>query len=267
MIFNLRPSPNFSDRLIATLFDPIVLYCALFGFAALFQPEADWHRFGYGWGDRDAFAIGFFAWMIAGLRLRWAQQERPDLWSAFLLVSGVAFGGFAAAFGFQGSYTGVAWGVFGCAACGVINSLHGVIARLKRQDDFADTPRSRRLQRVSEYWLIGIVVLGAVLFFQVKMSGQTLAQGLAVLAGVGTSATKAWDTYSKIRALGEKDTEPATLQALSTACAETQALIDINSSLQSENHFLSEEVERLREAIGRMRKRLPPDENTELPFS
>jgi hypothetical protein len=90
---------------------------------------------------------------------------------------------------------------------------------------------------------------------------------LAVLAGVGTSATKAWDTYSKIRALGEKDTEPATLQALSTGCAETQALIDINSSLQSENHFLSEEVERLRETIDQMRKQLPHDENTELPFS
>lgn len=263
MIFKLRP--NFSDRLVATLSDPVILYCGIFAFAAIYQSDSDWERFGYGWGDRDAFAIGFLAWMIAGLRLRWIQQERPDLWSAFLLVSGVAFGGFAAAFGFQGSYTGVAWGAFGCAACGVVNSLHGVIARLKRGDNFDDAPRSRRLQKISEYWLIGVVLLGLVLFLQHEMSGQTIAQGLTILAGVGTSATKMWDTFAKVRSIDKKDCEPASLQVLSAGCAETQALLDLTSSLQAENEFLRGQIEKFRTDLTRVRSRLSDKDNTEIP--
>ena len=44
-----------------------------------------------------------------------------------------------------------------------------------------------------------------------------------------------------------------------------QTMLDLTSSLQAENNFQREEIERLRAALQRVRTRLAPEDNTNLP--
>lgn len=247
-------------RHTATAITPIGVGATIFAIAAFVQSPDDWIRFGYYWADQHIFGIVCAAWAIIAFRLRWNQQERPELWSAFLLISAVAYGGFAVAFGFQGSATGIKWATTCALFCYEANDLHGVISRLKRGDDLSPTPRSTHLQKFSELWLVAVVALGLVLFAQSSIPLPSLASGLSLLAGVGTAATKMFDTFVKIKGSiasspsGDAIVIPVSLQAFS----------EVNASLQSELEFKSQEIQRLRDTIARIRARLPDEENTQL---
>lgn len=253
-----------SSRQIATLSTPIGVGCLIFAGAALLQDPEDWDRFGYFWANQDLFGLACLVWAIVAFALRWQQQEHPQVWSAFLMVSGIAYGAFAAAFAFQGSITGVKWGLTCALFCCEVNELHAIISRLKLGDKFEQTPRSRNLQRVSQLWLLGVLGLGVALVVSGHgaIPWQSLASGLSLLAGVGTAATKMYDTYQKIAIA----TAPKGEDHLVPVPIPIQALAEVNSSLQSELEFKSAEIQRLRDTIVRIRSRLAPDENTELPY-
>lgn len=251
-----------NSRQIATFTTPVAVGAIAFSCAAFLMDDAAWARFGYGYADRAPAATACLLWAIAGFTLRWNQHEKPLRWSAYLLLSAIAYGGIAVAFAFQGSYTGAA--LFGQAVlfCYESNELHTAISRVRHGDRLDNSPRDARLKTASSFFVLAVVACAIAIAVAGAVPLETLGAGFTLLVGAIPIWSKMADSLTKISAAigplatGAKPVIPVTLEALA----------DVNGSLRSEIDFKSAEIERLRATIVRIRSRLPDHENTELPF-